>query len=211
VNSSIILEVDTLRYSIEFDPYLSSCPVRFVIVLLREKLPMDLDELRRRQGPLKERYRNDPSSAQKQLHACATLVPDGVSCRVDTFLGSSLAGLHLATGGDGDEACSADMLLQSLVACAGVTLAAVAKAMGIPIRSGTLTAKGDLDFRGTLGVSKEVPVGFSAIKLNIEIDADVSPEQLANLLRLTERYCVIYQTLRTPALLSSEINRSQSS
>ena len=162
---------------------------------------MNLEELRGRQAPLKERYRIDASSAALVLHASGVLDPEGLACRVDTHLGAVEAGLHPAAGGDPGSGCSGDMLLQALVACAGVTLAAVAKALGIAIRSGRVEAEGDLDFRGTLGVSKEAPVGFTAIRLRFEVETDATEDQRANLLRLTERYCVIYQTLKTPPVL----------
>jgi uncharacterized OsmC-like protein len=172
---------------------------------------MNIDELRARQAPLKEAYRQDPSSAQKVLHAVGVLDADGIVCRVKTHLGVADAGLHPASGGDGSWACSGDMLLESLVACAGVTLAAVAKALGIEIRSGRVVAEGDLDFRGTLGVSKETPVGFTDIRLRFEVDTTASTEQQANLLRLAERYCVIYQTLKNPPRLNATIEAVQSS
>ena len=166
---------------------------------------MDLDELRARQTPLKEQYRVDPSSASHTLRAVGTIDADGVVCRVETAAGLVEAGLHPAAGGDGDWACSGDMLLQSLVACAGVTLAAVAKAMGIVVRSGRVVAEGDLDFRGTLGVNKETPVGFSDVRLRFEVDSDATDDQRATLLRLAERYCVIYQTIKSPPRLSATI------
>jgi uncharacterized OsmC-like protein len=172
---------------------------------------MNIDELRARQAPLKEAYRQDPSSAQKVLHAVGVLDSEGIVCRVETHLGVANAGLHPASGGDGNWACSGDMLLESLVACAGVTLAAVAKALGIEIRSGRVVAEGDLDFRGTLGVSKETPVGFTDIRLRFEVDTTASNEQQANLLRLAERYCVIYQTLKNPPRLNATIEAVQSS
>jgi uncharacterized OsmC-like protein len=172
---------------------------------------MNVEELRARQGPLKDLYRSDPAAARKTLHASGDLDAEGLVCRVETHLGVADAGLHPASGGDAIWACSGDMLLQSLVACAGVTLAAVAKALGIEIRSGRVLAEGDLDFRGTLGVSKEVPVGFTAIRLRFEVDTDATEEQRANLLRLAERYCVIYQTLKAPPKLAATIERAHSS
>lgn len=159
---------------------------------------MNADELRAVQAPLKERYRQDPSSARWTLSARGRLTEDAITCKIETGLGKVEAGLHPATGGDGLAACSGDMLLEALAACSGVTLKAVATALGIRIRSGTVTAEGDLDFRGTLGVAKDVPVGFSEIRLRFDLDTDAKPEQIANLLKLTERYCVIYQTLRMP-------------
>ena len=159
---------------------------------------MDIEELRARQAPLKDAYRQDPTKARQTLRAEGVLDPENIACRVETPTGVAEAGLHEATGGDGYWACSGDMLLQSLAACAGVTLSAVAKALGIALRGGKVVAEGDLDWRGTLGVSKEAPVGFSDIRLRFEIDSDATDEQRANLLRLAERYCVIYQTLKNP-------------
>ncbi len=158
---------------------------------------MDASELRALQAPLKARYQHDASAAVVTLRARGSL-GDAVSCKVDTGRALVEAGLHPATGGDGSLACSGDMLLEALVACAGVTLNAVATALGIAIRSGTISAEGDLDFRGTLGVAKDAPVGFRDIRLSFELDSDASAEQKEKLLRLTERYCVIYQTLRQP-------------
>lgn len=172
--------------------------------------PMDLDELRARQAPLKDSYRQDPARAHQTLHAVGVLDPEVVACRVETSAGVAEAGLHEAAGGDGHWACSGDMLLQSLAACAGVTLTAVAKALGIALRGGRVVAEGDLDWRGTLGVSKEAPVGFSDVRLRFEIDADATDEQRANLLRLAERYCVIYQSLKNPPRLSATIEADRS-
>jgi uncharacterized OsmC-like protein len=163
---------------------------------------MNADELRTLQAPLKTRYREDPSAGQVTLRAHATLGAEKITCQVATGQALVEAGLHPATGGDGLAACSGDMLLEALVACAGVTLRAVATALGVPVRGGTVTADGELDFRGTLGVSKEVPVGFSTIRLHFALDTDATPDQLSNLIKLTERYCVIYQTLQNPASLS---------
>jgi uncharacterized OsmC-like protein len=161
---------------------------------------MDREQLRAVQAPLKESYRADPGAALVTLRARGRL-GEHVTCDVETGRALVQAGLHAATGGSGLAACSGDMLLQALVACAGVTLSAVATSLGIEVRSGTLCAEGDLDFRGTLGVSREAPVGFSSIRLTIDLDADAAPEALAKLLQLTERYCVVYQTLaRSPAL-----------
>lgn len=157
---------------------------------------MDADELRTLQAPLKDAYRADPTRALVTLTAAGRLDDSSVSCHVDTGRALVEAGLHPATGGTGLLACSGDLLLQALVACAGVTLRAVATALAIPVRSGDVHAEGDLDFRGTLGVSKEAPVGFRAIRLRVLLDTDATPEQLATLLRLTERYCVVLQTLR---------------
>jgi uncharacterized OsmC-like protein len=163
---------------------------------------MNSERLRELQAPLKTKYRADPASAQMTLRATGVLNPDRASCTLQTYGGAVEAGLHPATGGDGTLACSGDMLLESLVACAGVTLTAVATAMGIILRGGTVTAEGDLDFRGTLGVSKEVDVGFQVIRLHFDLDTDANQEQILSLLKLTERYCVIYQTLRKPPALT---------
>jgi uncharacterized OsmC-like protein len=158
---------------------------------------MNADELRSLQAPIKERYRDRPDAAHITLHAQGRL-GEGLTCKVETGKALVAAGLHPATGGDGLSACSGDMLLEALVACAGVTLNAVATALGITLRDATVHAEGDLDFRGTLGVAKEAPVGFQAIRLRFDVDTDASPDQLASLLKLTERYCVIYQTLAKP-------------
>ena len=160
---------------------------------------MKADELRALQAPVKARYRDDPAAAQLTLRARGTLDGEGVSCKVETGKGIAVAGLHPATGGDGLALCSGDMLLEALAGCAGVTCRAVATALEIPVRGGSVTAEGDLDFRGTLGVSKEAPVGFKEIRLRFDLDTDATPEQLATLLKLTERYCVVYQTLSQPA------------
>ncbi|TDP94036.1 OsmC family protein [Labedaea rhizosphaerae] len=158
---------------------------------------MDAAELRELQAPLKDKYRDDPASAVVTLRASAELDGTGIACRIDTGRALAEAGLHPATGGDGTQLCSGDMLLQALAACAGVTLRAVATAIGLEVRGGTVRAEGELDFRGTLGVAKDAPVGFTAIRLAFAVDADADAEQLATLQRLTERYCVVYQTLRT--------------
>lgn len=158
---------------------------------------MNADELKALQAPLKEKYRSDAAAALITLKARSRL-GDGVTCRVETGKAMVEAGLHPATGGSGLSACSGDMLLEALAACAGVTLSAVATALGIVLRDASVLAEGDLDFRGTLGVAKEAPVGFAAIRLRFELDTDAPPEQIETLLRLTERYCVVYQTLRTP-------------
>jgi uncharacterized OsmC-like protein len=158
---------------------------------------MDTDKLRAIQAPIKERYREHPEAALITLRAEGRL-GDGATCSVQTGKALVTAGLHPATGGNGLSACSGDMLLEALVACAGVTLNAVATAIGVEIRSGTVRAEGDLDFRGTLGVAKETPVGFQRIRLRFDLDTDASPDQLNTLMRLTERYCVVYQTLRQP-------------
>jgi uncharacterized OsmC-like protein len=156
---------------------------------------VDRAALQALQAPLKERSRGEPESALVTLSAEGRLGEEHVSCSVETGRALVEAGLHPATGGDGTLACSGDMLLQALVACAGVTLRAVATALEVAVESGTVRAEGDLDFRGTLGVAKEAPVGFTAIRLHVDLDTDATPEQLDNLLRLTERYCVVYQTL----------------
>jgi uncharacterized OsmC-like protein len=158
---------------------------------------MNSDELRALQAPLKERYRMQPGAALITLKAEGR-IGEGITCKVQTGKALAEAGLHPATGGDGSAACSGDMLLEALAGCAGVTLNAVATALGINLRGGTVRAEGDLDFRGTLGVSKEVPVGFQRIRLHIDLETDASKEQVATLLYLTERYCVVYQTLRQP-------------
>ena len=163
---------------------------------------MESDQLRALQGPLKERYRNDPGAALVTLRAEGRLDAPGVSCLVDTGRALVEAGLHPATGGTGLQACSGDMLLEALAACAGVTLRAVATALDIPVEGGVIKAEGDLDFRGTLGVAKDAPVGFRAIRLRFELVSGASGEQLETLLRLTERYCVVLQTLRTPPVVS---------
>ncbi|HEY6276660.1 MAG TPA: OsmC family protein [Streptosporangiaceae bacterium] len=159
---------------------------------------MDSAGLRAVQQPLKDAYREDPHRAVITLRAQGRLGEEDVSCSVATGQALAVAGLHPASGGDGSLACSGDMLLQALVACAGVTLRAVATSLGIPVTAGTVRAEGDLDFRGTLGVSKDAPVGFTAIRLGFELETDASQEQIATLLRLTERYCVVYQTLAHP-------------
>jgi uncharacterized OsmC-like protein len=155
---------------------------------------MDGNQLRTLQAPLKERYRSEPEAAMITLSALGDL-GDGVSCSVQTGRAVAEAGLHPASGGDGSLLCSGDMLLEALVACAGVTLRAVATSLGIAVRSGHVRAEGDLDFRGTLGVDRDAPVGFSAIRVSLELDSDADPEELETLHRLTERYCVVYQTL----------------
>ena len=165
---------------------------------------MTADELRTLQAPLKTRYRENPAAAFVTLRAQGRL-GDAVTCGVATGRAVVEAGLHPATGGDGTAACSGDMLLEALVACAGVTLRAVATALNIPLRGGTVTAEGDLDFRGTLGVSKDVDVGFRAIRLRFALDSDASAEQIDNLLKLTKRYCVVLQTLQKPPALSVEM------
>jgi uncharacterized OsmC-like protein len=159
------------------------------------------------QAPIKQRYRDTPESAVITLKAEGTVGAEGVTCKVDTGRALVEAGLHPAAGGDGMAACSGDMLLEALVACAGVTLRAVATALNVDLRGGTVRAEGDLDFRGTLGVAKDAPVGFRSIRLTFDLDTDAGEEQLASLLKLTERYCVIYQTLRNPPAAEATIVR----
>ncbi|MCK6450806.1 MAG: OsmC family protein [Alphaproteobacteria bacterium] len=167
---------------------------------------MDADELRRIQAPLKAKYREEPGAGVVTLEAEGALDQAHLACRVETGKALVEAGLHPASGGSGLQACSGDMLLQALVACAGVTLNAVATALGIPVRGGTVRAEGDLDFRGTLGVAKDAPVGFREIRLAFDVDCDASPEQVQSLLKLTERYCVVYQTLRRPPASTVTLN-----
>jgi len=161
---------------------------------------MDRDQLRAMQAPLKERYVEEPAAAVITLHAEGTL-GEGISCKVATGRAIAEAGLHPATGGDGSLLCSGDMLLEALAACAGVTLRSVATSIEVPVRGGTVHAEGDLDFRGTLAVDRGAPVGFTDIRLAFELDTDATEEELDTLLKLTERYCVVFQTLaKTPAL-----------
>ena len=162
------------------------------------------DDLRTLQAPLKDRYRTDATAAEVTLSASGTL-DEGISCSVKTGQAIAAAGLHPASGGDGSLLCSGDMLLEALVACAGVTLRAVATSLEIPVAGGTVSAEGDIDFRGTLGVSKEALVGLHAIRLHFDLDTTASDEQLATLLKLTERYCVVLQTLARPPRLSAGI------
>ena len=166
---------------------------------------MKSSELRELQAPLKERYRAEPQAALVTLRAHGRLGEESLTCRVETGRALVEAGLHPATGGDGLSACSGDMLLEALVACAGVTLRAVATALEIKLRGGTVSAEGDLDFRGTLGVSREAPVGFRDIRLRFDLDTDAPADKLDSLIKLTERYCVVYQTLRTPAKLALSV------
>jgi uncharacterized OsmC-like protein len=158
---------------------------------------MDAAGLRALQAPIKERYKTDPKAAVITLKAKGSLDDTSIACKVETGRALAVAGLHPATGGSGLELCSGDMLLEALVACAGVTLKAVATAIDLPLRAGTVSAEGDLDFRGTLGVAKEAPVGFAQIRLRFDLDTDASQEKLDQLLKLTERYCVVYQTIRS--------------
>jgi uncharacterized OsmC-like protein len=166
---------------------------------------MDADQLKSVQAPLKDKYRQDPKAALITLRAEGRA--SGLTCKVETGKALVEAGLHPATGGDGTAACSGDMLLEALVACAGVTLRAVATAIGVELRDAKISAEGDLDFRGTLGVSKEVPVGFAGIRLTFDLDTAATDEQVATLLKLTERYCVVLQTLRSAPPVSTQVDR----
>jgi len=166
------------------------------------------EELRGLQAPLKARYREAPEAAVITLRAAGELGAESLTCKVETGKALVEAGLHPATGGNGLSACSGDMLLEALVACAGVTLKAVATALDLPLRGGRVSAEGDLDFRGTLGVAKDAPVGFRAIRLSFDIDSDASAEQLATLLKLTERYCVVLQTLRSPPQIAASLRNA---
>ncbi|HAB12631.1 MAG TPA: peroxiredoxin [Planctomycetaceae bacterium] len=165
---------------------------------------MDASQLKALQAPLKERYRENPDSAKLTLRAGGSLGDEGITCRVDTGPQLAEAGLHPATGGDGTALCSGDMLLESLVACAGVTLRAVATALEIPVRGGRVTAEGDLDFRGTLAVDRDAPIGIQSIRMHFQLDTDADDEQLATLVKLTERYCVVLQTLAQATEVSVE-------
>ncbi|MEO3430762.1 OsmC family protein [Pelagibius sp. CAU 1746] len=167
---------------------------------------MDADKLKEMQAPIKARYREDPEAAVVTLKAEGA-IGEGLSCSVETGRALVEAGLHPATGGSGLQACSGDMLLEALVACAGVTLNAVATALGLALRDARIRAEGDLDFRGTLGVDKEAPVGFRDIRLDIDFDGDLSEEEQATLLKLTERYCVVYQTLKRPPPITVTLRR----
>ena len=162
---------------------------------------MNAEQLKALQAPLKQQYREQPGAALITLKA-RSRIGEGITCKLETGRALIEAGLHPATGGDGLSACSGDMLLEALVACAGVTLRAVATALGIDLRDAAVSAEGDLDFRGTLAVDKTAPVGFRTIRLKFDLDSDASPEQLASLVKLTERYCVVYQTLAKPAKIS---------
>ncbi|GEL41420.1 peroxiredoxin [Methylorubrum extorquens] len=169
---------------------------------------MDADALRALQAPLKNKYRETPDSAVITLKAKGSLDDTSIACKVETGRALAVAGLHPATGGSGAELCSGDMLLEALVACAGVTVKAVATALEIPLKAGTVSAEGDLDFRGTLGVDKEAPVGFRSIRLKFDLDTDAPQEKLNQLLKLTERYCVVFQTLNHKPELSVNASRS---
>jgi uncharacterized OsmC-like protein len=169
---------------------------------------MNADEMRAVQAPLKDRYRADPKAGLVTLRAKGALDSEGVACKVETGRALAVAGLHPATGGTGAELCSGDMLLEALVACAGVTLKAVATSIGVALRSGEVTAEGDLDFRGTLGVAKDAPVGFADIRLKFVLDTDAPQGELDTLLRLTERYCVVLQTLKHSPKLEAKLVRA---
>jgi uncharacterized OsmC-like protein len=166
---------------------------------------MDAAQLRATQAPIKERYKSDPKAAMITLTARGSIESEGIACKVETGRALAVAGLHPASGGSGLELCSGDMLLEALAACAGVTLKSVATAIEVPLRSGQVTAEGDLDFRGTLGVAKDAPVGFKNIRLRFDIGGSATDEQKATLLKLTERYCVVLQTLRSAPPISTEM------
>jgi uncharacterized OsmC-like protein len=168
---------------------------------------MDANELRAMQAPIKERYKADAKAALITLKAKGTLDDQSIACKVETGRALAVAGLHPATGGSGMELCSGDMLLEALVACAGVTLKAVSTALAIPLKSGIVSAEGDLDFRGTLGVDKEAPVGFREIRLTFDVDTDAPQEKLDQLLKLTERYCVVYQTIAKGPAVAVKLQR----
>jgi len=169
---------------------------------------MDSAELRAMQAPYKDKYKSDPDAAIITLKAHGSIDESKIACKVETGRALAVAGLHPATGGSGAELCSGDMLLEALVACAGVTLKAVATALGIQLKAGVVRAEGDLDFRGTLGVAKDAPVGFREIRLTFDLDTEATQEQIDSLIKLTERYCVIFQTLARPPQLGLTINRT---
>ena len=169
---------------------------------------MDATSLRAMQAPIKDRYKTEPQAAMITLKARGTLDDTNIACKVETGRALATAGLHPATGGSGLELCSGDMLLEALVACAGVTLKAVATALDIPLKSGQVSAEGDLDFRGTLGVAKDAPVGFAQIRLRFDVDSDAPQEKLDHLLKLTERYCVVYQTLKSGPPIEVKLTRA---
>jgi len=169
---------------------------------------MDAGELRAMQAPIKDRYKTDPKAAYITLKAKGTLDDSHIACKVETGRALAVAGLHPATGGSGLELCSGDMLLEALVACAGVTIKAVATALDIPLKSGKVSAEGDLDFRGTLGVAKDAPVGFAQIRLRFDLNTDASQEKLDQLLKLTERYCVVYQTIKNGPPVDLQMKRA---
>ncbi len=169
---------------------------------------MDAAELRAMQAPIKARYKEDPKAGLITLKAKGSLDEANIACKVETGRALAIAGLHPATGGSGLELCSGDMLLEALVACAGVTLKAVSTALEIPLRTATVSAEGDLDFRGTLGVAKDAPVGFAQIRLQFDVSTDASQEKLDQLLKLTERYCVVYQTIKSGPPVEVTLKRS---
>jgi len=175
---------------------------------LQGRRSMDAGELRAMQAPIKDRYKSDPKAAFITLKAKGTLDDSNIACKVETGRALAIAGLHPATGGSGLELCSGDMLLEALVACAGVTVKAVATALDIPLKSGKVSAEGDLDFRGTLGVAKDAPVGFAKIRLRFDLDTDVPQDKLDQLLKLTERYCVVYQTVKSGPPIDVEMKRA---
>ena len=168
---------------------------------------MDAAELRAMQAPIKDRYKSDPAAAVITLKAKGSIDHEGIACKVETGRALAVAGLHPATGGSGLELCSGDMLLEALVACAGVTLKSVATAVEVPLKTGNVIAEGDLDFRGTLGVDKEAPVGFAEIRLRFEVGTDAPQDKLDLLLKLTERYCVVYQTIKNGPKVSVSMQR----
>jgi len=168
---------------------------------------MNANELRALQAPIKERYKSDPKAAYITLKAQGNLADTNIACKVQTGRALAVAGLHPATGGSGLELCSGDMLLEALVACAGVTMKAVATALDIPLESARVSAEGDLDFRGTLGVAKDAPVGFAQIRLHFELDTDAPQDKIDQLLKLTERYCVVYQTIRNGPPVDIKVSR----
>ncbi len=169
---------------------------------------MDAAGLRAMQAPIKEKYKADPKAGMITLEAKGTLDDTNIACKVETGRALATAGLHPATGGSGLELCSGDMLLEALVACAGVTVKAVSTALDIPIKSGKVSAEGDLDFRGTLGVAKDAPVGFAQIRLRFDLDTDAPEDKLDQLLKLTERYCVVYQTIKAGPPIEVKLNRA---
>ncbi|MBN8961441.1 MAG: OsmC family protein [Rhizobiales bacterium] len=168
---------------------------------------MDATQLRAMQAPIKERYKNDPTSGLITLKATGSTDSEGIACKLETGRAIAMAGLHPATGGSGLELCSGDMLLEALVACAGVTLKSVATALEVPLKEGRVSAEGDLDFRGTLGVDKEAPVGFAEIRLRFDVDTEAPQDKLDLMLKLTERYCVVYQTIKNGPKMSVEMHR----
>jgi uncharacterized OsmC-like protein len=179
----------------------------FVETIFPGENTMDAAALRQMQAPIKERYKADPKTAMITLKAKGSTDSEGIACKVETGRAIAMAGLHPGTGGSGLELCSGDMLLEALVACAGVTLKSVATAIEVPLKTGNIYAEGDLDFRGTLGVDKEAPVGFAEIRLRFEVDTDAPQDKLDLLLKLTERYCVVYQTIKNGPKVSVSMQR----